>query len=202
MKSLVKTITAYSFNELDEFARDKAKQSVLEKEHLPEFFSEDLRETLKTDFGLYHLNTYFSISSCQGDGLCLYGAITVSELFSNSKFTKIAFNGIHHKQIKSVYDVLQSIDFTHTGSYYHSKSVKIESYEYDPTEKQMAIIEKVISNVTAWYFTFCKEWEKRGYAYFYEISDENMQWVCNAYDYMFTKDGKCVDTNVYLEMTA
>lgn len=202
MKSLTKTITAYSFNELEEYARPDAKRSVLDNERLPEFFSEDLTEALKENFGLYHLKTYYSLSSCQGDGLCLYGTITFSEMFDNLKFKKIAFNGIHHKQIQSVYGELQGIDFEHRSRYYYANSVSIESHEYEPTEKQTIIIEKVVSNVKSWYFSFCREWEKRGYDYFYEISDEDMNMLCGEYDYLFTEEGELINKDEFLEITS
>jgi hypothetical protein len=201
MKSLTKTITAYSFNELDEFTQADAKRSVLDYEHLPEFFSQDLTETLKEDFGLHHLKTYYSLSYCQGDGLCLHGNISFSELFENGKFKKIAFKDIHPNQIKSVRDELQKIDFIHRSRYCHVNTVCIESHEYDPTEKQMAVIEKIVSNVKSWYLAFCKEWEKRGYDYFYEISDDDMEMVCSEYDFLFTEEGKLVNKDEFVELT-
>ena len=204
MKTLTKTITltAYLFNELDEYIKETAKSNVLEYDRLPEFFTEDVRYELIENFGLSHLKSYYSLSYCQGDGLCLYGRITASELFDNEKFKKIAFKGIHHKQIQSVYDVLQNIDFEHQGRYYHAKTVYIESHEYDPTNRQIDIIRNVVENVKSWYFMFCREWEERGYEYFYEISDEDMEYVCNEYNYLFTEKGKLINSDEYEELTA
>ncbi|MCL2312783.1 MAG: hypothetical protein FWC41_09925 [Firmicutes bacterium] len=199
MKTLVKMITAYSFNELEEYARDEAKKKILEYDRLPEFFSEDLTEILKADFGLHNLKTYYSLSYCQGDGLCLCGKITFDELFDNKNFKKIAFKGIHHKQIQSIYNVLHEIDFKHQSRYYYANSIDIESYEYNPTDKQMAIIDKVIKNVKTWYFSFCREWEKRGYEYFYEMSDDVMKETCWANDYLFTENGSLINQYEYSE---
>jgi len=200
MKILAKTITGYSYNELDEFAKAEAKSSVLTYDRLTDFFSEDVRSELIEIFGLGHLNTYYSLSYCQGDGLCLYGRITSSELFDNDKFKKIAFKGIHHKQVQSVFDVLQNIDFEHRSRYYHAKTVFIESHIYETTDRQWAITEKVVENVKTWYFTFCREWEKRGYEYFYEISDEDMECVCDEHNNLFTEEGKLINRNIYFEI--
>jgi len=199
MKTLTKTIIGYPFNELDEFAYEKAKSSVVQKERLPDFFSKDLTETLKEKFGLRHLKTYYSLSNNQGDGLCLVGKIIYAELFDNHRFRKIAFKGIHHKQIISVFEVLQNIDFIHNGMYYHPYSVCVKSHECEPTDRQMAIIEKIVKNVKSWYFAFCKEWEQLGYEYFYTISNEDMEMICEEYDYMFTEEGALIDTNDFLE---
>jgi len=202
MKKLIKEIIAYQYNELEEYAQVKIKENYLEEEHLPEFFSDNVRNALKEQYGLYNLKTYYSLSCCQGDGLCLYGKITYSELFDNDKFRKIAFNGIHYKQIHSIKDELQNIDFEHRGRYYYAKTVHIESRDYSPTDKQAAIIEKIISNVKLWYFSFCEEWEKLGYEYFYEISDNEMNEVCNENDHLFTKTGKLINRYEYKELTA
>jgi hypothetical protein len=201
MKQLVKEITAYRYNELEEYAQEKAKENYLAEERLPEFFSEDLIYELQEQFGLGNLQTYYSLSNNQGDGLCLYGKISHTELFENDKFKKIAFKGIHYKQIQSVKDELQGIDFEHRSNYYHLHTVNIESHEYNLTSKQANIVERIINNVKSWYASFCRDWEKRGYAYFYEISDEDMQEICDANDYLFTARGRFINQDEYMELT-
>ena len=139
MKTLVREITAYKYAELSKDAQEKAKQNHLAKDRLPNFFSADMTEELKERFGLYNLKTWFSLSYCQDDGLCLYGQIEHPELFSNEKFRGVAFKNIHHRQIQSVYGELQKIDFIHRSRYYYAQTVSIESREYSPTDKQEAI---------------------------------------------------------------
>ncbi len=200
MKKLVKEITAYRYSELAEQAREQAKRNYCEENCLPELFSEDLVETLKDKFGLHNLKTYFSLSNCQGDGLCLCGHISPSELFENNKFKRIAFKGIHYKQIQSIEDELQGIDFRHKGRDCHANSVSIDSCEDNPTDRQESIIEKIIQNVKSWYFSFCDEWEEIGYDYFYEIADNCMQEVCDANDYLFTEKGQLINQDEYAEL--
>jgi len=203
----MKTLIAYSFNELDKFARNDAKCSVRAYERLSDFFSNKIVQTLKDDFGLHHLKTFYSLLYCQDDGLYLCGQITASELFNNDKFKKIAFKGINHKQIiESISNELTGIDFTNTGNdCYNANTVSIESNqsrETEENEKQMVIIYKVVKNVEKWYFKFCKEWEKRGYKYFNEISDEDMNMICTSDNLMFTKEGFLINKDEYLELTA
>jgi hypothetical protein len=202
MKTLVREITAYQYAELSKDAQEKAKQNYLAEDRLPNFFSDDLAEDLKERFGLCNLKTCYSLSYCQGDGLCLCGQIEHPELFSNGKFKKIAFKGIHHRQIQSVYDELHKIDFTYHSRYYYAETVSIESREYYPTDKQEAIIGKIVENVKAWYFEFCRDWEKRGYDYFYELPDSDMQEICEEEEYFFTQDGQLIDMDLYKELTA
>jgi hypothetical protein len=204
MKTLVRKITAYKYAELSKDAQEKAKQNYLAEDRSPNFFSADLTGELKERFGLYNLKTCYSLSYCQGDGLCLYGQIEHPELFSNEKFRGIAFKGIHHRQIQSIYDELQQIDFIHRSRYCFAQTVSIESMEYSPIpiDKQEAIIEKIIGNVKSWYFEFCREWENRGYDYFYELTDSDMQEICEEKEYLFTQDGQLIDMGLYSEQTA
>lgn len=67
------------------------------------------------------------------------------------------------------------------------------------TEKQADIINTVIGNIKTWYFSFCHEWERRGYDYFYEISDEDMTDGCQFYEYWFTREGEILDMDEYNE---
>jgi hypothetical protein len=83
MKLLVKEIKAYQFNELSKGAKKTAKQHYLIRNNPPDSFSDALEMELSDKFGLSNLKTYYSLSSCQGDGLCLYGQISHSKLFSN-----------------------------------------------------------------------------------------------------------------------
>ncbi|MDR2056997.1 MAG: hypothetical protein LBP83_01710 [Dysgonamonadaceae bacterium] len=195
MKILVKEIKAYRFMELDEYNKEKAKINYLEKERLPEFFSEDLTEALKEQ-GLSHLKTCYSLSNCQSDGLCLHGHITHSEIFGN-KFKGIALKNVHHKQVQSVNELLYRIDFEHHSQYYHANTISIESYNDAPTDRQDDIINRIVANVKAWYYSFCREWEEYGYKYFYEISDEEMIYGCELNDCWFTDDGNIIDTDIY-----
>lgn len=203
MRTLVKEITAYRYSELEEYARKQAKENYLSKAHLPDFFSADVTAELSWQFGLSNLKPLYSLFCCQGDGLCLYGRIERSELFDNDKFREIAFKGIHHRQRQSVYDELLQIDFTqHSHSRYnYAETVFIDCDTNNATGKQEAIIEKIIENVKTWYLSFCKEWETRGYDYFYEISDSDMQEICEEEKYLFTKNGYLIDQDEYTELT-
>jgi len=202
MKTLVRNITAYQYDELEVDAKEKAQQSYLEKDHLPEFFSEDLENELRERFGLNNLQTCYSLTDCQGDGLYLYGKINYPELFDNEKFRKIALKGIHHRQIQSVNDKLQEIVFIHRSRYSYAGTVSIEWQECELSDKKEAIINKIIGNVKSWYFSFCDKWEKKGYDYFYNISESNMREICNEEKCFFTQDGYLIDTNEYKEVTA
>jgi hypothetical protein len=171
----------------------------LENERYSDCFSEDLKAALREKFGLSHLNTYYSLSNSQGDGLCLHGYISCSEIFDNDKFKRIALKNISSEQVISISGLLYKIDFKHCGRYYHSKSISINSDIDNTTQKQEDIIDMIVENVKAWYFSFCDEWETYGYRYFYEISDDDMIEGCENGDYWFTETGQIINTDKYRE---
>jgi len=192
MINLEHKIVAYTFDELSSDAKEVAKGKILEIDRDPMIFSGDLIDFLECEYGLNNLKTYYSLSYCQGDGLCLYGNIYDNELFDNEKFSKIAFKGIHWKQKEGLRSVLSGITFTHHGRYYHERSVTIDSDSYNASDKQYVVIDKIVENIEKWYFEFCNEWKGIGYDYFYEITDEDASYFCNDNDILFHENGKKV----------
>ena len=96
------TLNVYKFNELSEDVQQKVIDKYYENETYP-FLSEDLTESCKeylkeNDCNYSDIKLYYSLSNCQGDGLCFTG-----EIEKNGKCLKIQ----------------------HTGRYYHSKSVNM-----------------------------------------------------------------------------
>jgi len=195
MVKLVKEIEGFTFSELNSDAQHTAKGCVLEYEREADWFSEDIVNDLLESFGISELTPYFSLSYSQGDGLCLSGSISFNDLL-NEKFRKIAFAGIHHTQIKSIAQYLFRVEFLHSGNYYYSSSVNItDMCDNDVPDNQEAIIEKVIANIKKWYADFCRQWEKRGYMYFYEISDDEMVEICEDREWFFTDKGKIIGSD-------
>lgn len=195
MKTFTKTIIGYRYSELSEKAKEKAKEEYIEHDRAPGDFSMMLIEYLKGTYNLQNLDTYYSLSYSQGDGLCLYGEISYSEIFHNEMFRKIALKGLRGGQITSVKENLFKVNFKHSGRYYYANSTNIESEEnsYNITDKQYSLLEIVASNITDWYLSFCKEWEDIGYDFFYKVSDEEMEENSDANDYYYEEDGILLD---------
>jgi hypothetical protein len=200
MKRLIKEITAYRYSELGKSAQKMARKNFLAEEHLAIFFSEDLENALNEQYGLFNLKTYYSLSYSQGDGLCLAGGITYSEIFENSKFKQTAFKGIHDRQIQTVKDELYGFDFEHCNRYCYAGATSIKSRVYKPSEKQEELIEKITRNVKEWYYSFCLKWEQLGYEYFHEMSGKEMEDICATNDCLFTKEGELIDMDGYKEL--
>lgn len=195
MKKYNQIVEAYNYSELSEEAKEVAKEKYISTCRDPYMFTEDLIEDLRATYGLFNLKTHYSLGYCQGDGLCLYGKIDDSEIFSNKLFKKIALKGLVGKQISSAEDAIAGVAFNHSGRYYYAKSTDIESIDnhYNMTEKQQIIVDKVIENITNWYLEFCSEWKNIGYDFFYEVDEETMIDMSQANQWVYDENGNITD---------
>ena len=192
MRTITKEFKIYRYEELNKKAKEKVRQDYIENLDAADF-TNTVIEDLKS-IGLTQLRPYYSLSYCQGDGLCLAGHIDFDEITPELK--KIFYKDFilsDYKTLKSLKEYSR-IDFNHIGRYYHKNSVDIDIYidgslddrKYNSHEK---IANKLISNIKEWYFDKCDEYEKQGYEFFYGISDEELEEYCNAMGYEFFEDG-------------
>lgn len=188
MRIEIKEIKVYKFNELSSEAKEVVKQWWLNTLE-PSDFERDCLEELKCEYGIETLKVGFSLSCCQGDGFCMYGEIPMYHI--NEKIWKIFTQGLTKKQ-KDIasYDIskIKFTKFDYRYSHAHTVRIEIEDNYENPKHKQ--ILQKVEENVKEWYFTKCREFENYGYAFFYEISEEDLNDICEANDYEFLENGK------------
>jgi hypothetical protein len=185
--------TVYQFSELSEDAKAKAISEYLEsQDYRADIFKEYVIENLENSYGLENLDTTFSLSYSQGDGLCIFGKITETELYGE-KFRSIAFEGIDEADVvpfqerECIWEV-EFHKFTH--HYNHEKTVEISIDNCcELTQEEGVIADKMLENIKKWYFKFCKEWKKNGYEFFYEMDENYFTEICEANDYWFKEDG-------------
>lgn len=192
MRIATKEFKVYKYQELGAKAKEKVRQEYIE--HIdPYDFTYNVMQDLK-NIGLQNLRPYYSLSYCQGDGLCLVGHIDFDEITLELKelFCK-NFILSDYKIFKSLKEYSR-VDFNHIGSYYHKNSVDIDIYvdgsfsvkKYDNHKK---LADKLIMNIKEWYMNKCDEYEKWGYEFFYGISDGELQDFCDDMEYEFLEDG-------------
>ena len=88
-------IITHSLNELSKDAQQNAIENIKNSKKLEseiefqyEIFSEDTKEYLK-ELNFNNIELYYSLSYCQGDGLCFIGDIYLSDLFKNENFLNL-----------------------------------------------------------------------------------------------------------------
>lgn len=193
MRTETKEFKVYKFEELSKESKQVVRNMYTELQDA-EDFSNVCKEYLKDTFGITELEIGFSLSYCQGDGLCMYGT-----LYSyNDKFFDIVTKGLtdEEKELYKKYFYKFMLE-KRNHLYSHSKTVSIdiekENIQEEDEEKEElieTIFDTVLENFENWYFKECKELEEDGYKFFYEISDEDLKEFCELNEYEFTENGK------------
>jgi hypothetical protein len=160
-----KTYNIYTFDELDEKAKEKARDWYRQNYSDYPFLSEDMEEEAKQlleDAGIItdDFKVYYSLSYCQGDGAM-----------------------IEIKGKWKTYDVR----VTQSGMYYHYNSKNIYLQDSETGEDVEESIEDEFNQI---YIDICQKLEKFGYQHMeHDDSDDNVDENILASEYTFLLDG-------------
>lgn len=195
MKTITKTIKLYTYSELSDDARERVKQWYLDGQDA-NVYSDDCKDRLRYKYGLIDMNVQFSLSYCQGDGLNVYGDVAFWELekiLATSEFTQKELKRLEF-YYKQVYD---TIHIPENPRYCYDYSSRIDFASdwiaelendgiRDIDERLIYQFERYLKQV---FHDINTELERRGYDFFYEISDAELSDTCDANDWHFTADG-------------
>ena len=163
MKTITKEINLYTYDELSDKAKEKARNDYNEEDGLswlPEDLTYKAQELLKDNkIDGEITKVYYSLSYCQGDGAMFEGNFRWKDY---------------------------TVKIYHTGNYYHenSKNIIILNSENEPVDDYG----NEFNNI---YVRICKELAKYGYDCIETSqSEENLKDLFNANDYTFTSDGE------------
>lgn len=189
MKTITKTINLYEYNELEEKAKEKAKEQFLEVrcEIGDDMFTEIAMEIIGNYFQFTDgLEIQYSLSSCQGDGVNIYG-----------KFDLQNVEGMEWLKTE-----IDSFELVENRRYFYSLKSQTENqtvdeiisdFEYasgnEIVDWQVMEIRNMVETVFEKLREAEKEIEKCGYDFFYEVSDEEMEEDANANGILYLEDG-------------
>ena len=206
MRTVTNIFNVYNYNELSEEAKEKVKEWYLDDDTRVSDFSdmcnEDLKELFRSD-----LKVQYSLSYCQGDGLNIYGEVEAEEIFkcleehrAGTQFAQFE-NILTEKERKTIlhyadecgkikleqnrqysYSLTNYIDIVEEWSY------QLENYSYFKNINIEALqkFEKLVKGI---FNKLCKDYEKNGYEYFYEVDESEIAECCEANNYEFFEDG-------------
>lgn len=206
MRTATVEYKVYKYEELSDNAKEKAKQWYLEGRE-PFMFTEDCEQDLENLFGKNDLKVQYSLSYCQGDGFNIYGKIDTESIFKcleehNGGTQLEQFEDVlTEKEKKTIlhyaeecgeielpinnrycYCIARYIDIADEWEYI------LENYSgYSNINKE--VLEKFEALVKGIFEELCSSYEKWGYDYFYEISEEDLKEMCEANGYEFLEDG-------------
>ena len=208
MKVITKEYKAYSYSELSEEAKEKAKSWYLEGQESSEFthiYMEDLRYL----FNNSELKMQYSLGYCQGDGLNIYGELDLTDVISMIKFNKAGEvlkefeNALTEKEIKTIEAYMEvcgrCVELPYNNSHYEYCVADrtefaedwIENLQYNMYKNiQVDTIRKLEKIIRDMFTVLSGKYEEYGYSFFYEVDDEIMKEVCEANEWMFLENGK------------
>lgn len=206
MRTATVNYEVYKYGELTEDAKEKVREWYLEGQE-PFIFTEDCKMDLENLFGANDLDVQYSLGYCQGDGFNIYGKIYAESIFecleNHNGGTQLAEfeNALTEKEKKTIlhyanecgaielpmnnrycYCIADHTDIADDWAY------QLENYSgYKNINTE--VLEKFENLVHEIFETLCGSYEKWGYEYFYEISEEDLEEMCEANGYEFLADG-------------
>lgn len=207
MKEVTMGFNVYRFEELNEEAKEVVKQWYLDGQDSSNF-NDILKYELDLFFPNSELNASYSLNYCQGDGVNIHGIISLKDVLEFSTlhqlnefypkmkevFTEkeIKTLNFYFKQISdSTIELPRTRGYACSAVMAYVEANLIESLEYD---KIRDINKKLIKKFEKFFIEslmiLTKEFEERGYDFFYEISKEDLQEYCESNDYWFYENGE------------
>ena len=205
MRTATVDYEVYKYAELTEDAKEKVKAWYLEGRE-PFIFTEDCKMDLENLFGENDLDVQYSLGYCQGDGFNIYGKIYAESIFkcleNHNGGTQLAeFEDVlTEKEKKTILHYAEecgAIELPMNHRYCYSLADYIDIYdEWETTlvyadyrDINVEVLKKFEKLVREIFETLCASYEKWGYEYFYEISEEDLEEMCEANGYEFLADG-------------
>lgn len=205
---ITKEYEVYKYNELTDEAKENVKRWYLDGQFdLSFIFTEDCENDLYNLFGENDLEVEYSLGYCQGDGFNIYGEINAKNIFDclekhNGGVQLEKFEDVltdkEKRTILCYQDECGSIKLPHNNHYGYCMAdyitiaddwgFDLENYSYF-RNINYEVLEKFENMVKGIFEKLCKDYEEAGYNFFYEISDEDLEDVCNCNDYEFLADG-------------
>lgn len=206
MRTATVEYKVYKYGELSEKAKEKVKEWYLKGQDAY-FFTEDCEEDLHNLFGDNDLKVQYSLGYCQGDGFNIYGKVSAKNILNclekhNGGTQLEEFeNVLTEKEKKTILHYAEEcgdIELPINNRYYYCIAghtdiaddweYQLENHSgYKNINKE--VLEKFEGLVKGIFKTLCASYEEQGYEYFYEISEEDLEEMCEANGYEFLEDG-------------
>lgn len=189
MVTITKKINLYEYNELEEKAKERAKQDFLEArcELDGDMFTEIAMEIVGNYFQFTDgLKVQYSLSSCQGDGVNIYGKFDLRNV-EGLEWLKSEVNSFELEQNYRYCFSLKSQTETETVDEIISEFERASDREIK--DWQVMKIRKMVETVFEKLKKAERKIEKYGYDFFYEVSDEEMAEYADSCGVLYLVDG-------------
>lgn len=208
MRTITIEKNIYKYDELNDDAKENAKQWFLVNCRFAEDFSQYVKEDLENLFGKNNLDVEYNLSYSQGDGLNIYGMIDPKAIFDCLKNHNGGTMFGKYENVLTDAEKQTILDYTeYCGRVELSKNHGFYSYcvadttdiaeawqtelEWNDVENiDVDTLKKFEQLVIGMFTDLCNTYEEWGYDFFYEISDEEMSETCDANEWEFDENGE------------
>ena len=181
----------YTFAELSQEAKDKVCNNWEWDDNDSSMLTELFEEDLNNHYMFKGAKVYWSLSSCQGDGVSFTG-----EWFNDGciQLLEKAYNGNIPKNLKRIIPWLVLEIRNINNRYCHKRSVTldvdVDNYYLPNYPRIEKVIDDIRKTVEAYRLQVCDELEDFGYKEIdYHQTEEYIKEMCESNNYEFLEDG-------------
>ena len=207
MRTITETTTTnvYKYNELNTKAQERVMEWYVANYRTPELFSEMLADDLEIVFGENYLDVEYSLSNSQGDGLNVYGSISLTQILDEAEQCdwltyfdafRNCFTADEKVLIRRYAEDYDTVNIPrNTSNMYHYCLADHIDYVYDymtnvSEDADMDLLNRVNAALISLFSEICASYEEWGYEFFYDVNDDTLSEVCEANGWEFTEDGE------------
>jgi len=208
MKTILKEIKLYKYDELSKEAKEKANDKYLEfYRHECDFFEDVIKNSLENEgvSGVACIDVEWDLGYSQGDYVKILGNIYFEDLSDELK--NKFYKGLSNEELKffKQFEEYSKICFRelYAGSccveiYVQLSATPEELYDlgldndfkFEDKEKYYKISPKIDKNIEEWYDEVCEEYKEIGYKYFFEGDEEEIKEYYEAEGQLFLESGE------------
>lgn len=199
MRKIFETV-GFSYDELNEKAKSRVKDWYLDATEsiTAEEIGRAIMDELEADFPSSKFSVQFSLTSCQGDGLNIFGEVQLFEylhLWQGDTDSKEKI-GLYLSQSGK-----ETFQFSHGSRYAFSrKFIDREEIEYVTEEiaegcevnVDRELVSRFLNELVDYFEKLDSKFEKWGYELLYNIEDDELEETCLANEWFFTEEGSFI----------
>ena len=200
MKSVteINRFKIFTLDELSETAKNAVKEDYLEVFRQDGSLTNIYMEKLSELFPNSDLKIQYSLSSCQGDGVNIYGTLHLKDMLT--RLEKVLSNGCIGLLNEAFTDIITDVELPENRPYSYCICDKVDFYSTimdaleDACYSSMIAIDDFVkcfdrlakNNL----YDLCAKMEKQGYDYLYEVDMDEIKDAAKMRDWMFLEDGQ------------
>lgn len=205
MRTITKNV--YKYNELNTKAQERVGAWYVANYRTPELFSEMLVDDLEIVFGKNDLDVEYSLNYSQGDGLNVYGSISLTQILDEAERCswltyfdafRNCFTADEKALIRRYAEDYDTVNIPrNTSNMYHYCHADHIDYVYDYMTMTNAgedddtdLLNRVNAALISLFSELCASYKEWGYEFLYDVDDDTLSEVCEANGWEFTEDGE------------